>query len=61
MVLPNTKITAEISTKTYVIRNSENDGHGVIPTYYITSTIDDIITGEDAAKEFALRLISKKK
>jgi hypothetical protein len=56
LVLPNTKIISEISTKKYVIRNNPNDGHGVVPSYYITSTID-----KDTTKEFVLSLISKNK
>ena len=58
-VLPNTKILSEISTVKYVIRNNENFGHGVVPAYYVTSTIDDIIMNKDTTKEFALKLISR--
>lgn len=58
-VLPSTKILSEISTVKYVIRNSENFGHGVVPAYYVTSTIDNIIMNKDTTKEFARTLIIK--
>lgn len=56
--LPNTKINCQVSTKKYVIQETgDNDGHGTIPAYYITSTIGDIINHKDKAKEFAVELI----
>jgi C-terminal processing protease CtpA/Prc len=58
--LPNTKILAEISTVKYLIRKSFNNGHGVVPAYSVTSTIENILSNKDAAKEFILDLISKK-
>lgn len=60
-VLPNTKIIAAISTTSYVIRNNYNAGHGVIPAYHTTSTIDNIITGKDITKDLAFSIISKNK
>lgn len=60
-VLPNTKIRFEFSTIKYVIRKARNDGHGVMPTYYITSSINNIIMDKDITKEFVLKLILKKK
>ncbi|MEJ7683514.1 MAG: S41 family peptidase [Segetibacter sp.] len=61
IALPNTKILSELSTIKYVIRKTNNDGHGVIPTYYMTSSIDNIIIDKDITKEFVLSLISKNK
>ena len=60
-ILPNTKITVQLSSKKYIIRDAVNEGHGVIPAYYITPSVEDIINGKDPAKEFALDLISKDK
>lgn len=59
--LPNTKITFEISTTKYVIRNGHNSGRGVLPEDQVTNTIDDIISGRDRAKELVLSIILKKK
>ena len=59
LALPNTKILFELSTKRYVIRKTYNDGHGVIPTYYTTSLIEDIVTDKDMVTEFVLTLIAK--
>jgi hypothetical protein len=57
--LPNTKILFEISTVKYMIRDKANPGHGVVPNYYSAPTVDDIIFGKDAAKEFTFSLIAK--
>jgi len=59
ITLSNTKVLCAISTVKYIIRNSENNGHGIIPDYYMTSTTDDILSNRDAAMEFALKLIQK--
>jgi len=59
LVLPNTKILAEISTVKYLIRKSFNNGHGVVPAYSVTSTIENILSDKDAAIEFTLNLFSK--
>jgi Peptidase family S41 len=61
MVLPNTKITFEMSTTRYRIRNGYNSGHGIIPNYHTTFTIDNIISGKDITKELAASIISKNK
>jgi hypothetical protein len=58
--LPNTGILCEISTVKYVIQNSNNTGHGIIPAYYRTATIKDIISNKDPAMESALKLAQKK-
>lgn len=60
LILPNTKILAEISTVKYLIRKGFNNGHGVMPTYSVISTIKNILSDKDAVKEFTLDLISKK-
>ena len=56
--LPNTGILFEISTVKYIIRNNDNSGHGVVPNYYKVATVDDIVSGKDPVKAFALKLIS---
>ena len=60
-ILPNTKITFEISTTKYEIKKSHNLGNGIIPKYHTTFTIDNIITDKDITKELALSIISKDK
>ncbi|MGG9962053.1 S41 family peptidase [Ferruginibacter sp. SUN106] len=60
-ILPNTKIIAEISTRKYRIRAADNDGHGIVPTYEIIPSIDDIINGRDPVKTFTSDLINKSK
>jgi hypothetical protein len=57
--LPATKIMIEISTQKYPIRMTANDGHGIIPAYYKSPTVDDIIRSKDIVKQFASELISK--
>jgi hypothetical protein len=57
--LPNTKIVCTISTMKYMIRNTPNDGHGVIPTHNITPTILNIIHNEDPVKDFVLKIIAQ--
>ncbi|TDX02115.1 S41 family peptidase [Dinghuibacter silviterrae] len=56
-VLPQTKIRAEIPTVTYRISAGVNDGHGVLPDYPVTTTIDDIIAGRDPSMELAMKLV----
>jgi hypothetical protein len=58
-VLPNTKIECQISTTKYVIRNTVNDGHGIIPVHYITPTVLNIIRNEEPVMDFVLKLISQ--
>lgn len=60
-ILPNTKIQCELSTVKYVIRKTNNDGHGVVPIYNMTSSIENIIINKDITREFVLKLISKSK
>ena len=56
--LPITRINCEISSKKYQIQQTDkNDGHGTIPSYYVTSNIDDFKKNNDKAKELAFGLI----
>ncbi|HEY1199350.1 MAG TPA: S41 family peptidase [Niastella sp.] len=57
LVLPNTKIKAEISTITYRIIADRNDGHGVMPDYPIIPSIEDILSGKDPIQALAMKLI----
>jgi C-terminal processing protease CtpA/Prc len=59
LVLPRTKIKAEISTTIYRITGGSNDGHGLMPDYPIHPTIAEIMAGKDPAKALAMKLISK--
>lgn len=56
--LPHTRITGTIPLQ-FVEMNVKlkNSGHGVIPDYTITPTIDDIFSGKDVALGFLLNLI----
>jgi C-terminal processing protease CtpA/Prc len=56
-ILPQTKIKAYISTVTYRIVGDNNDGHGVKPDHSILLSVEDFLTGKDAAKALALQLI----
>jgi len=59
-ILPNTHIMFEVATKTYLLSSTrQNTGHGVIPAYTITPTIQDIINGHDVVMSEAVRVISK--
>lgn len=57
ITLPNTKILCQISTTKYLIRNSNNNGHGVMPDHYKIATIDELISDKDPAMEFTLKLV----
>ena len=58
--LPNTKIRVEIPTKQFIMTSlMSNDGRGVIPTYEIDNTIDDILHQRDGQLEFVMRLIAQ--
>ncbi len=59
--LPNTRILCEVSTVKYIIRNSNNDGHGVIPDYYHIATIEDVASNKDPAMDLALKLVATRK
>lgn len=59
VTLPKTKIACEISTKKYIILDSVNVGHGVVPEYSMSPSVVDIISGNDPVKKFAYQLISK--
>lgn len=60
LVLPRTKIKADISTTRYRIIAGSNDGHGVMPDYPIHPTIAEILAGKDPSKALALKLISER-
>jgi cytochrome c551/c552 len=60
LVLPQTKIKAEISTVTYRIVADSNDGHGILPDYPLQPTITEILAGKDPVKALALKLISQR-
>lgn len=58
--LPNTLITFEIATQTYLLSDAmQNTGHGVIPAFVITPSISDIITGKDAVMDKAMEIAGK--
>jgi peptidase S41-like protein len=59
IILPNTKIACQVSTVKYVIKNDDNDGHGVVPAYQVSYASDDIMSGNDTQKIFAIRLIKE--
>ena len=59
MTLPNTGILCEVSTVRYIIRNSNNDGHGITPGFYHVDTIEDVVSNKDPVMELALKLISE--
>jgi hypothetical protein len=59
LVLPRTKIKAEISTTIYRITAGLNVGHGLMPDYQIHPTIAEILAGKDPAKALAMSLSSE--
>ena len=59
LVLPRTKINAEISTVIYRITAGPNDGHGLLPDYPIHPAVAEIEAGKDPAKALAMKLNSK--
>ena len=59
IILSNTKISAQISTVKYLIQDNFNDGHGIIPTYYMINDINNIILNKDIVKDFSLKLIAE--
>lgn len=61
LVLPNTKILFELSTAKYTILKTHNYGHGVVPNYNMTSSIDNLILNKDITKEFVLSIIENSK
>jgi C-terminal processing protease CtpA/Prc len=60
LVLPRTKIKADISTVTYRITAGFNDGHGIVPDYPVRPTISEILAGRDEAKTLALKVVSER-
>ncbi|QKX06802.1 hypothetical protein HN014_18400 [Aquimarina sp. TRL1] len=60
--LPNSKIIAAIPIILWKMNvEFKNDGHGVIPDYSVSNTIEDEINSRDGVMEFTLDLIRKTK
>lgn len=60
--LPNSKIIAAIPIILWKMNvDFKNDGHGVIPDYSVSNTIEDEINSRDGVMEFTLDLIRKTK
>lgn len=57
LILPNTKIKAEVSTITYRVIADRNDGHGVLPNYPLLPSTEDLLTGDDPIQSLAMKLI----
>lgn len=58
VVLKNTRLRLHYSTKAYQTAvTGLKLGRGVMPDYYVLPTIQDYINGEDAEKEYAIKLI----
>ena len=60
LVLPGTKIKADIPTVTYRITEGANNGHGIMPDYPVHLTIAEILAGKDPLKALAMKLISER-
>jgi len=62
MELPNSKCLVKIPFLLYEMNvDFENTGHSIIPDYPVSNTIDDVLKDRDAAMEFTLKLIEKKR
>lgn len=60
--LPNSSIHIEIPTRQFMLNEQMPlSGHGTIPDFDIIETIDDVLNNKDAAKDFAIKLISNNK
>jgi len=61
-ILPHTKIQYEVSTTTYLLKQQPvYTGHGVMPAYTVSPTIDDIVNNQDTMLQFVFNLISRAK
>lgn len=61
-ILPHTKIDFEVATATYLLQQQPiYTGHGLMPKYPVSPTIQDIINNRDAVYTFALKLAEKPK
>ncbi|MDD2674876.1 MAG: S41 family peptidase [Flavobacterium sp.] len=61
--LPNTQLTGRIPLCKFVVETNKNDiafGRGLIPDFYVQSTIEDYINGNDTEMDFVIKMISKK-
>ncbi|WP_276481429.1 S41 family peptidase [Paraflavitalea pollutisoli] len=56
IVLPHTQLQAYISTTNYRITDQRQQGQGLSPTYPVAATIKQLINGEDAVMQAALKL-----
>jgi len=60
--LPKTNIHIEIPTKQFMLlENLPLTGHGTMPDFEISETIEDILSNKDKVKDFAIKLIADKK
>ncbi len=59
--LPNTKIECQSSTKKFIIRNGKDDGHGVLPEFYVPLDSKSSLSNNDPVMEKALSLIGENK
>lgn len=61
IILPNSKITVDIPTLEFQIREkSKNTGHGIVPDVLIKPTIHEMMKGRDEILEYAIGLIKKR-
>lgn len=59
-VLPNTKIICHNSNYRLTVTDiKENNGHGVMPTYLVKPTIEDIIQNKDVVLKAAFELVKQ--
>jgi hypothetical protein len=58
VVLPHTRLQAYISTTAFPISRHHSD-HGIIPRYIVQPSLAHLLTGKDAARARALKLISR--
>ncbi len=60
ITLPNSKQQVEIPIVEYKMNVSEiNDGHGVVPDYWVKNRIEDKLNKNDSVMNFTLNLIKK--
>jgi len=61
-VLPNTKLTSYTSLSIFYMPCNNNDTiKGVIPDYYVTPSLDDLLNDKDYTLEYTLKLIRENK
>lgn len=58
VVLPNTGIVCYTGTEATIIRDLKtNTGHGTMPDFFVSNSLEDILTNRDAVMEFALKKV----